>query len=310
MIRRVAMVLCLLVVACAPNGRIDSAWTDRAQMGVARSEHPAVILDDQIVVLGGLIETAPGRFGVTASVESYDPRRDSWASLADLPQARHHNMAAVLEGRLFAIGGFSESGFTATDRMWELVDGVWVDRAPLAQAVGAGAAVTVGGRLFVVGGTPGGGLQAYDPSNDSWEILPAPVEFREHLAAVVFEGEIWAIGGRRPGLIHDSVEIFDVESGTWRPGPALLNRRSGFGAAVIDGLIFVAGGEVFDPDEALESTERFDPLVGEWEEFDPLPVGLHGNPLVARHGSLYLPGGSMRAAGVENAGELFAIEVG
>ncbi len=279
-------------------------------MKVARSEHPAVILDDQIVVLGGLIESAPGRFGVTPTVETYDPAGDSWARLPDLPQPRHHNMAAVLEGRLFAVGGFSEPGFTATDRMWELVGGSWIDRAPLAQAVGAGAAVVLDGRLFVVGGAPGGGLQAYDPTDDSWEILPAPSTFREHLAAVVFAGEIWAIGGRQPGLVHDSVEIFDPVTSSWRPGPTLGQRRSGFGAVVAGDLIYVVGGEVFDPDEALESTERFDPSVGSWMEFEPLPIGLHGNPLAAHDGSLYLPGGSMQAAGVENSGELFAIEIG
>lgn len=307
--RPVAVLLLLVLVGCVETPETESIWIGRSAMEVARSEHPAVVLDNRIVVLGGLIELAPGRFGVTPTVEAYDPRADSWTRLADMPQPLHHNMAAVVGDRLFAIGGFSASGFTATDQVWELVGGSWVDRAPLPRAIGAGAAVGLDGRIFVVGGAPGGGLHVYDPADDAWETLPGPSAFREHLAAVVYEGEIWAIGGREPGLIHDTIEIYDQVTNTWRPGPTLDQRRSGFGAAVVGESVYVAGGEVFDPDDALDSTERFDPAIGDWTEYEPLPSGLHGNPLVTVGGTLYVPGGSTRAAGVENAGELWSIDL-
>lgn len=296
------------LAACIETQPIESAWSDRPAMSVARSEHPAVILDERIVVLGGLIEAAPGRIAVTPTVEAYDPRADSWTRMSDLPQPRHHGMAAVVDDRLFAIGGFSESGFTATDHVWELVGDTWVERAPLPEAIGAGAAVVLDGRIFVVGGAPGGGLHEYSVSDDAWETLPAPSTSREHLAAVVYEGEIWAIGGREPGSIHDTVEIYDPTTRTWRPGPTLGHRRSGFGAVVAGEFVYVAGGEVFGPDEALESAERFDPGTGEWTEFESLPVGIHGNPLVFLDGAIFLPGGSTLAAGVENAGEMWSID--
>ena len=44
---------------------------------------------------------------------------------------------------------------------------------------------------------------------------------------------------------------------------------------------------------------------GEWTVVDPFPYGIHGNPLVEIGGSLYLPGGSTQAAGVENDGRTF-----
>ena len=74
-------------------------------MFVARSEHPAVVLGDEIVVLGGLIEVGVGRTGVTPTVEAYLPETDAWRDLPDLPEARHHGMATasgagLLHGRL------------------------------------------------------------------------------------------------------------------------------------------------------------------------------------------------------------------
>lgn len=279
-------------------------------MGVARSEHPAVLFEDELVVIGGLVEAGLGRTAVTATVEAYDPGSDRWRSLPDLPEPRHHSMAAVVSGRLIVIGGFSEGGFDAVDSVWELVEGSWAARAPLPRPVGAGSAVTLDGLIYVVGGAPDGGLFSYDPQADTWAELSGQSSFREHVAAVELDGEIWAIGGRGPGEIHATTEIYDPSSDNWRFGPSLNVARSGFGAAVSGGSIYVAGGEVFDPNQALDSTERLDPGIGSWELAEVLPVGLHGNPLVAIEGTLYLPGGSTRAAGVDNAGELLSLQTG
>ncbi len=294
--------------ACAGAGRSISEWARNAPMEIARSEHPAVLYRGQIVVIGGLVSEGRARIGATETVEAYDPETDSWQRMPDLPQPRHHAMASVASDRLYVIGGFSGEGFTAVDTVWELVDRSWVEREPLPRPIGAGASVAIDGIIYVIGGTPEGGLISYDAETDEWAGLTAPEVFREHVAAVALNGEIWAIGGRAPGAIHDSTEIYDPARETWRFGPTLNEARSGFGAAVVEGSIYVAGGEVFDPDEALDSTERLEPGNGEWERGDRLPVGLHGNPLVSLGSTLYLPGGSTRAAGVENAGEMLSIE--
>jgi hypothetical protein len=86
--------------------------------------------------------------------------------------------------------------------------------------------------------------------------------------------------------------------------------RSGFGATVVETTIVVAGGEVFDPDQALTSVERLDAEPDRWFPIDSLPHGLHGNPLVAIGGAVYLPGGSTRPAGVANDGEIYRLIVG
>ena len=270
---------------------------------VPRSEHPAVVVDGEIVVSGGFVESGLGDDTVTDTVGAYDPTTDTWRDLPAMPAPRHHGMAAVVGDRLFMIGGYSISGFDPTSTMWELVDGEWVDRAPIPVPVGAGAAVELDGLIYVVGGTPQGAFFSYDPEADTWEHLVDPSLQREHLAAVALDGEIWALAGRWEGEIFDSTEIFDASSGEWRSGPSFNDPRSGFGATVIDGSIYAVGGEVFDPNLALDSMERLSD--GDWTVLNPFPYGIHGNPLVEIGGSLYLPGGSTQAAGVENDGRTF-----
>ncbi len=272
-------------------------------MEIARSEHPAVVLDEGIVVVGGLVERRLGGAAATSSVEVF--RNGEWQSLPDLPEQRHHAAAAVVDGRIFVLGGFDGSGFNPVSTLWELSGDEWVDRAALPSPVGSGAAVVIDGQIYLVGGVPEGALFAYDPAGDEWNRLADPSERREHLAAVAFEGELWALGGRWSGDAVSSTEVFDPESRAWRVGPAMNEERSGFGASVVDESIVVAGGEVFDPLEALTSVERL--FDGEWVLQDPLPYGLHGNPLVDLDGVLYLPGGSEQPGGVENRGSLLML---
>lgn len=278
-------------------------------MSVARSEHPGVVMDDEIVVSGGFIEVGVGRIGVTETVEAYSPDGDTWRDLPDLPEPRHHGMAAVVAGRLFVFGGYSAAN-DATDTVWELADGEWVGRAPLPRPVAAGAAVVLDNSILVVGGTPNAGFYRYDTATDTWAELTAPAAQREHVAAVALDGEVWAIAGRWQGEIFDTTEIYDPGSDAWLTGPTLTEARSGFGAVVVDGTIVVAGGEVFSPDEALVSVEKLDPVTDEWSFIEPLPHGLHGNPLAAVGADLYLPGGSTRASDVVNDGRTYRLDIG
>jgi N-acetylneuraminic acid mutarotase len=276
-------------------------------MGVARSEHPAVVLDDEIIVMGGLVEAGVGRNGVTSSVEAYDPALDTWRDLPDLPQPRHHGMASVVDDRVFFIGGFDETGFNPVVEVWELVGEEWVEKAPLPLPVGAGAAVTVDGVVYVVGGVPQSGLYSYDPGTDTWQVLESPTEPREHLAALAHQGRVWAIGGRWEGVMRSSVEIFDPSTSSWDPGPSLIAARSGFGATLMGDELMVAGGEVFDPLQALDSVEVLDPDGDDWRPEASLPMGVHGHPLVAIDDMIYLPGGSIEPAGVDNPGQLLVL---
>jgi Kelch motif len=270
-------------------------------MSVARSEHPAVVLGDEIVVAGGLIEVGVGRTGVTPTVEAYSSETDTWRALPDLPEARHHGMAAAVGEQMFFMGGYTAVGEPSAG-VWELVEDAWVDRAALPVPVAAGAAVTIGEGILLVGGALGGTFHHYDPPGNTWTTLPSPATHREHVAAVALEGEIWAIAGRWEGEIFDTTEVYDPATQTWRSGPSLGEPRSGFGAAVVDGAIVVAGGEVFSPDEALTSVEMLEPGSDQWVPIEPLPHGLHGNPLLAIDTAVYLPGGSIRAAAVDNDG--------
>ena len=126
----VSAAVLLMLVACAGDQGSASQWTELRPMDVARSEHPAVILGEEIIVIGGLVESGLGGTAVTARVEAYDPDRGSWRSLPGLPAARHQLMAPVVGSRLFVIGGLSGPGFVAVATVRAPTDRARASSAP------------------------------------------------------------------------------------------------------------------------------------------------------------------------------------
>jgi N-acetylneuraminic acid mutarotase len=276
-------------------------------MPTARSEMPAVAIDGVIYV--------PGGFGGLSRLEAYDVEGDVWTRLADMPQGRHHLMAAAHEGRLYVFGGASSLiSWAPTDTVWvyDPDRDDWQMLSPLPEARHSGAAISLGGYIYIVGGVgESGSLLRYDPDADLWSRLATLEQRREHIAVGVLDGEIYAIGGRWEGSGElRAVEIFDPASDQWRQGPELTTSRAGFGATSVGDLIVVAGGEViFTGDEALQSVEILSSDASAWVLGPPLPVALHGVPMAADDGRVYLLGGSDRPGGIDNQGRVLSTHI-
>src|SRR4029453_13123310 len=75
-------------------------WELGAPMPVARQELATGVLDGRVYVIGGFDENGSS----TATVQVYDPFKDTWTSAQSLPFAVNHNSAAVADGRLYSFG--------------------------------------------------------------------------------------------------------------------------------------------------------------------------------------------------------------
>jgi hypothetical protein len=125
--------------------------------------------------------------------------------------------------------------------------------------------------------------------------MPAP---RDHLAAVLAGGEIWAIGGRVSGRIQSRVDIYDPATDEWRPGPPLPEATSGAAEGMLDGVILLSGGE--DPGEAgrvIDAHWQLDTSAGEaatWQPLAPPPLAVHGAHGAVIDGRFVVVGGASR----------------
>ncbi len=268
----------------------------------ALSEVPAAVLDGAVYVAGGF-------GGDSVQTWRFDPTTATWTRRADLPAPRHHGHLAAHGGHLYFFGGFITQpvvGFVPRPQAWRYEPGgdAWSPIAPLPVGKGAGTAIAAGAFIYVVGGHPHTALR-YEPAQNRWSELhiedDAP---RDHSAAVLYQDEIWILGGRdhADGMAHNRVAIFNPLTGTSREGPRMRHARSGFGATVFDGRILVAGGEDLLGPSLTASAELYDPETRAWREIAAPPHAVHGVAAAASDGKAWMLLGSVAAGGISNPG--------
>lgn len=191
----------------------------------------AQFIDDILYVVGGVNAS---HVPVNTNY-AYDPSTDKWTIKAPMPTARHHLQTAVVDGKLFAMGGRilgdgirSEnipetlSNFDRNE-MYDPKTNSWTTREHmLTKRSGFTAETGPDGYIYVFGGE---GLQGdlnsvekYDPISDKWTFeKPMPTK-RFGLNSVTSGDKIYVLGGQmrtNPGLLPLSTnEIFHAVNKT------------------------------------------------------------------------------------------------
>ena len=285
-----------------------AAWIAGAPLSVPRSEVAATPFLGRVVVVGGFLETGAN----SRRVDAYDPVRDVWTRLPDLPVSVDHASAASSRGRLVVVGGYAPDRRPL--RAAFLFDGArWrsLPRPPEERAAAA-AAATADGTVWVVGGRTRDGLAttmlALDLRTLRWRVARGP-EPREHLAATALGGRVYAIGGRRAGYDTNlaTVQAYDPRTSRWSRLPDLPAPRGGTGAAAIAGRIVSVGGE--SPAGTERTVWALRPSTRRWARLPDLPTPRHGLGVVALAGRVWVVAGGPEP-GLTVSGAVESLPVG
>src|SRR5207249_3351593 len=98
----------------------------------------------------------------------------------------------------------------------------WTELAPMQFARGGHALVAAARKLYAIGGNTSRGnvaaAEAYDPAANTWSVLPALPQPRNHVAGFTLNGMVCVDGGRSPTTAR--VDCLDVARRAWsRPAP-------------------------------------------------------------------------------------------
>ena len=128
---------------------------------------------------------------------------NAWEAVAPMAAGRNHLPVAVLDGKLYAVGGESDDGLDAGDD-------------PLRP-------------VFVCLSS----VERYDPALNAWEAVAPMAAARVLAAAAVLDGKLYAVGGRGLAARLSSVERYDAEADAWEAVAPMA-------AARVDGSLFRA----------------------------------------------------------------------
>ncbi|TGE03202.1 malectin domain-containing carbohydrate-binding protein [Hymenobacter fodinae] len=260
-------------------------WQPAAAVDYERKEGQSALVDDYLYTFGGYYGNLIG----TNLTQRYEVATNTWVNLAPAPLAVTHMGAAVVDKKVWLIGGFvgdHPGPVTAAVQIYDTQTNTWSMGPPLPAPRGSGAAAVVGHYLHAFGGllpdrrTDTGDHYVLDLQNITagWQQAAPLPEPRNHLAGVTVGGKIYAIGGQRD---HDGqrsigafVHAYDPATNAWTRLADLPVNRSHFepGTIALDGQILIVGGSnnFSDYGDILS----YDPATNAWSTFCTLPATL------------------------------------
>ena len=192
-------------------------WTKKKDMPLAAHHVMTVVHNGRIYLFGGF--SRPGKELAWQPIDNaweYTPETDSWKALAPLPTRRGAGGAAVVNGKIYVIGGASTLP-GASD------PAIRFDGQPRDSVLGTN--------------------EEYDPATNSWKSgAPMPTA-RNHFLTASVGDKIYAIGGRLGSTFitrssnTDVNEEYDVAHDVWRTRAAMPTARSGVAGGVYNGKV-------------------------------------------------------------------------
>ena len=181
------------------NPAVDT-WTKKADMPTPRLAFSTSVVKGKIYAIGGMTIVAPPFVGLS-TVEEYDPATDRWTKKNDMLTARYALSTSVLNGKIYAIGGYITVGNpTSTLEVYDPSTDTWTKKASMPTARGYMSTSVVNGKIYTIGGALNPNLalstvEVYEPPTDIWTKkadMPTP---RMHFSTSAVKGYIYAIGG-------------------------------------------------------------------------------------------------------------------
>ena len=215
-------------------------------------DHPLVATHaGSVYVVGGASNGEP-----QTGLYRYDPRERSWDQLESMTVPRFAPAGAVIDGRLYVVGGAvaDREATYASMEVYDFDEASWSSGPEMPTARHHAAAAALGDDLYVVGGRHPGDFsvaaaERYDSTTGDWDVLPPLPEGVGGPAATTADGMFVVTGGgddladgEIPPWVTGAVWGFEPRTERWLRLPDLAVPRHGHTAATADGRVIVFGG--------------------------------------------------------------------
>jgi N-acetylneuraminic acid mutarotase len=300
---------------CDGNGATsadDFALALRAVFAAAPVDCAAADLDgsgtvtaaELLRIRSAIIQPPPSCTGAPTPTATPVPGtpRSMWIPLTPLPGgARQEVGVAALAGRIYVIGGFTETtAGSAAVEVYDSATNLWQRVADLpAQRNHVGAAA-LANQLYVAGGfvgsgfTPAADVYRYEPSADQWTPVASLPAARGALALAELGGKLYASGGSGAAGSVAAHAVYDPATDAWTDLMPLPSPRNHLAAVALDSALYVIGGRSDGSGDAnTGELDRYDPAVNGWTVLAPMPTARSGHAAAVVSGRIVVMGGEV-----------------
>jgi N-acetylneuraminic acid mutarotase len=192
-------------------------------MPTPRADLSACVVNDQIYLIGGKKYSGiTPYYKETDLNEIYNPVNDTWHTGPSIPTAVEGYASAVLNGKIYILGGSSQSAaadnsvVTDASQVFDPYTSIWNLTTRLPDATSYAAAVATQGlmapqRIYCVGGYLNefsAQTAVYFPENNSWNLAQDMPTARANLCVATLNDLVYAIGGLSDGAVLATNEVY------------------------------------------------------------------------------------------------------
>jgi len=268
-------------------------WTKKKNMPVLTHHVATAEHNGKIYIIGGFVKPASGptAWQPVDNLWEYDPAADSWKALAPMPTKRGSPNAAVVNGRIYVIGGAGLSPGSkdaalhparpqrvlGTNEVYDIAANKWETKSPMPTTRNHAAAGVVNNKIYIIGGRVGNAfitrasntdiVEEYDPATDEWGSLKAPMPTARSASAWgTYKGRIYVAGGevrtdRFSGTFR-AVEAYEPATNRWFTLPPMEVARHGLAGDIVGARLHLVSGNVQSggPEGMVIATDLHDAL--------------------------------------------------
>lgn len=246
------------------------------------------------------------------SFEEYNVSTNSWKSLADMSTPREFISGCVINGKIYAIGGWLNYNTYGIVEEYDPVKNSWSTKSPMPTRRWGHSAVVLNEKIYIIGGASDwpiseyySSIEIYDPKTDIWttkECNPTNGMIpRWGQAASVVNGKVYVIGGINAPSYPESghffqslsvVEEYDPLNNSWKQKTSMPTARWCLTAVTVNNKVYaIGGGDIFYPKNTLSKVEVYDPLTDTWFSRSNIPKGQIAAASCTLDNKIYVLGG-------------------
>lgn len=288
---------------------MSKTWSALPDMSTSRHGMAVAAVEKSVYAIGGSSTIGNSEPTATAEVLKLPARKiqpvAQWRSLPDAPTARLMMAWAVLNNKIWIMGGLHNGTPLQTVESFDPKTGAWETGPPLPIPLHHAAAATFRGEVVVLGGATdnlaNGSNRVFALRGGNWVELPNLSHPRAAPAAAVVGDKLVAVGGQNAKQLVPQTEVFDGSS--WKDAADMPTPREHL-AAVSDGTyVYTVGGRFLSSDKNSSALERFDPQSGQWTKLVGMPTPR------GSFGATYIDGRILAVGGEEPTRVLNVIEM-